>query len=306
MPARTSLASMTLCALLPSACASTQMDEGWASSLVVVPEAARPAVESQAMGRATAMTPLVLVDATLRCGNVDEESLAWMRGALVCPKFEVDLMDADLLQDLTVSVSEQVLGSCQEDPRIRDSILLARGAELDQMATAMLERNARKDFTQVWSIVDLESVVGFLLEDAIARGECTGSTALGRRSAFTKPDRFDLTQMSTIALGNTYRSTLEWSGRREEHPVIILRTFVPLLIEQVTVEATIEGDGRLLFDQFRPEHGERVVEPIHYSGEFDVVLRVRGTGRCLPLGYEVSAEFELLLAGTRYCMVTAR
>lgn len=252
------------------------------------------------------MTPLVLVDATLRCPNVDEQSFEWMRGALVCPKSEVDLKDARLLQDLTASLSEPDPGTSLDDARVRDLVLLARGAELEQMGNAMLQRNERKDCTTVWSLADLEAVVGYLLEATIVQGECTGSVALGRRNAFTKPDRFDLSRMSTIALGTTYKSTLKWSGRRQDHPVIVLRTFVPLLIEQVTVEATIEGDGNLLFEEFRPDTGDREVEPLHYSGEFDVVLRVRGTGQCLPLGYEVDAEFELLLEGTRYCMVLAR
>jgi hypothetical protein len=259
----------------------------------------------------------VIVDATLSCQFMDLDPMSWMDGARLCPTSRRDLGPIADPSPLTawfrsLSPTEQ---TALDVDFLRELLLPERTAE----AWAGYYKDPTPDDAhyeqrvQARALDQLEATVARLLDEAIATGEASARGTVGVRETFSSEERagqeafseelLDATAVSTVSIQATFEFTLDRTGPSDQGPVVELLPLMPMIFDKTDVEVRVTGVGELLHCS-REIAGAFKFAPIRYGGDYELTVKIHAVGRCFPLGYEASAEFDCTLAGSRHCILS--
>lgn len=178
-----------------------------------------------------------------------------------------------------------LVGQSTDDMVIARALLLPDGGIPVQRDIATWRQSGTDTpdayFTDVFILAQLESIVGAVIDHTMLQGSYTAG-ATGQLVART-PRGSDIVQLRVDACSV---ATVADLGHRDNW--ILLRPFVGLVIDSITAQITIKGNGTL----------ERsIAGHLDYTGIYECAVIIDATGEALPLGYEMPGKIHLELAG---------
>jgi hypothetical protein len=147
--------------------------------------------------------------------------------------------------------------------------------------------------THAYTLAQLESVVGTLIDGAIEKGIALGVAQIVGREFDGIVDSTDSgidAKLDVVILAN-----LSDIGGELEEP-ILFEPFFGLEIETATVSMRVNGLGRVNYDHSEIAHPHEL-DVVHYSGLYDLTVSFHANVVLYPLGYPCPGTLECDLKG---------